>query len=81
MRFSLAQDPVVVCFGPKPDLSYSRVFGSQEYAQKAKKQKLDEYAFVASFLVYAHGVKGYRVLNYDSNRLYFYEVCGTARAV
>lgn len=59
--------PFEVCFGTKPDLSHMRVFGAQGYAhiEKSKRLKLDKKAFRCMFLGYSHGVKGYRVWNFD----------------
>ena len=63
--------PFKVCPKSKPDLSYLRVFVSQEYAHidKAKQQILNKKAFRCILLGYANSVKGYRVLNYDSKRV------------
>ena len=48
-----------------------RVFGAKGYAHiaKPKRLKLDKKAFRCMFLGYSHGVKGYRVWNFESDRL------------
>ena len=63
--------PFVVCFGIKPDLSHMGVFGSRCYAHIAnpKRLKMDKKAFRCMFLGYSHDVKGYRVWNFDSDKL------------
>ena len=54
-------------------IAHASFFGAQGYAhiEKSKRLKLDKKAFRCMFLGYSHEVKGYRVWNFDSNRLEF----------